>query len=141
MKAAELLAPGVSALAAEIFLDRRSLFVRFSQPLTGAETMEALPGPNCFLRKRGGWFVRYQGLESVYPLFDGFAHTHTLLGYPHRGCLPRDLLRCVSVLQANPEQVQVREQVGPYSMFLAEGFSGFTLVELAVLNRYRKRGI
>lgn len=42
---------------------------------------------------------------------------------------------------ANPEQISVREQVGPYQMYKAAGFNGFTLVELAVLNRYRKRAI
>lgn len=42
---------------------------------------------------------------------------------------------------ANPDQLQEREQVGPFSFFKGEGFKGFTLVELAVLDRYRKRGI
>ena len=42
---------------------------------------------------------------------------------------------------ANPSFVQEREQIGPYSYFRGEGFKGFSLVELAVLNRYRKRGI
>lgn len=42
---------------------------------------------------------------------------------------------------ANPSQIATREQIGPYSMYRQEGFKGFTLVELAVLNRYRKRGI
>lgn len=42
---------------------------------------------------------------------------------------------------ANPDQVQEREQIGPYSFFKGDGFKGFTIVELAVLNRYRKRGI
>lgn len=42
---------------------------------------------------------------------------------------------------ANPEQIQQREQIGPYSYFKGEGFKGFTLVELAVLNRYRKRAL
>lgn len=42
---------------------------------------------------------------------------------------------------ANPEQIQVREQIGPYTMLKGAGFNGFTLVELAVLNRYRKRAI
>ncbi|AKK02338.1 hypothetical protein [Corynebacterium epidermidicanis] len=40
---------------------------------------------------------------------------------------------------ANPEQIQQREQVGPYSFYRDAGFQGFNLVELAVLNRYRKR--
>lgn len=42
---------------------------------------------------------------------------------------------------SNPEQISVREEVGPYVYFKGPGFNGFTLVELAVLNRYRKRGI
>ncbi|MFV8381182.1 hypothetical protein [Corynebacterium hindlerae] len=42
---------------------------------------------------------------------------------------------------ANPEQVQQREQVGPYSYYRDAGFQGFNLVELAVLNRYRKRAL
>ena len=42
---------------------------------------------------------------------------------------------------ANPEQISVREEVGPYSMYRGEGFAEFNLVELAVLNRYRKRAI
>lgn len=42
---------------------------------------------------------------------------------------------------SNPEQVSVREQIGPYSYYKGEGFKGFTLVELAVLNRYRKRAM
>lgn len=42
---------------------------------------------------------------------------------------------------SNPEFIQVREVIGPYQYFRGEGFTGFTLAELAVLNRYRKRGI
>lgn len=42
---------------------------------------------------------------------------------------------------ANPGQVSTREQIGPYSHFTGEGFTGFTLPELAVLNRYRKRAV
>ena len=42
---------------------------------------------------------------------------------------------------ANPSQTQERETIGPYSYFRGEGFKGFTIVELAVLDRYRKKGI
>lgn len=42
---------------------------------------------------------------------------------------------------ANPSQIAIREQIGPYSLYKQEGFKGFTLVELTVLNRYRKRGV
>lgn len=41
----------------------------------------------------------------------------------------------------NPAQIQVREQVGPYQYYKGAGFQGFTLVELAVLDRYRRRAI
>lgn len=40
---------------------------------------------------------------------------------------------------ANPQFIQEREQIGPYTYFRGEGFTGFTLAELAVLNSYRKR--
>lgn len=39
---------------------------------------------------------------------------------------------------SNPEQVSVREQVGPYSLYRGEGFQGFSLAERMVLDRYRK---
>ncbi|MGP5644321.1 hypothetical protein ACTXO6_13425 [Corynebacterium variabile] len=51
------------------------------------------------------------------------------------------ILTVAARLAANPGQVQVREQVGPVSMLVGEGFSGFTLTEQFVLNRYRKRGL
>ena len=41
----------------------------------------------------------------------------------------------------NPSQIQVREQIGPYQHYKGNGFAGFSLVELAVLDRYRKRAI
>lgn len=44
-------------------------------------------------------------------------------------------------LLANPGQVQYREQSGPFSTHRGEGFSGFTLSEQLVLNRYRKRAM
>lgn len=51
------------------------------------------------------------------------------------------ILTVAARLAANPGQVQVREQVGPVSMLVGEGFSGFTLTEQFVLNRYRKRAL
>lgn len=39
---------------------------------------------------------------------------------------------------SNPEQLAVREQVGPYSMYRGAGFQGFSLAEKIVLDRYRK---
>lgn len=42
---------------------------------------------------------------------------------------------------ANPGQVVMRDQAGVFSKHRGAGFSGFTLAELAVLNRYRRRAI
>lgn len=78
-------------------------------------TAEALVGAYCRGREKRGDVYR-PGVEDV-------------------------ILMVGSRILANPEQIQVREQVGPYSMFKGAGFEGFTLVELAVLNRYRKRAI
>lgn len=44
-------------------------------------------------------------------------------------------------LLANPQQIQVREQVGSVSMLRGEVEVGFTLAEQFVLNRYRKRAL
>lgn len=42
---------------------------------------------------------------------------------------------------SNPGQVSTQVQVGAVNIRKGAGFSGFTIVELAVLNRYRKRAI
>lgn len=44
-------------------------------------------------------------------------------------------------IAANPAQVTVRDTAGEFSRSRGAGFSGFTLAELAVLNRYRKRAV
>lgn len=78
-------------------------------------TAEALVGAYCRGREKRGDVYR-PGVEEV-------------------------ILMVGSRILANPEQIQVREQVGPYTMFKGAGFEGFTLVELSVLNRYRKRAL
>lgn len=40
---------------------------------------------------------------------------------------------------ANPEQVAKTDTIGPFARSLGAGFQGWSLAELAVLNRYRKR--
>lgn len=42
---------------------------------------------------------------------------------------------------ANPGQISSNVQVGAAAVRKGAGFSGFTLSELSVLDRYRKRGI
>lgn len=82
-----------------------------------------------------------QCLTMAHGLVDAYCRGRHRRGGVLRPGVEDVILMVAARIAANPEQVQVREQVGPYSLFLAEGFSGFTLVELAVLNRYRKRGI
>ena len=42
-------------------------------------------------------------------------------------------------LIANPKQLAVDDTMGPYSHSIRGGFTGWTLAELFVLNRYRRR--
>lgn len=59
-------------------------------------------------------------------------------GQPRPGI--KEVVRSVAArIVANPAGVQTREQIGQYSYFVGEGFTGFTLGEIAILNRYRKR--
>lgn len=51
------------------------------------------------------------------------------------------ILTVASRIASNPSLIVQREQVGPYSFYRDAGFQGFTLVEQAVLDRYRKRAI
>ncbi|NMF32278.1 hypothetical protein HF851_08305 [Corynebacterium ammoniagenes] len=86
-----------------------------SQAATALTTAKALVGAYCRGREKRG--ERYRpGVQEVVTMV-------------------------AARILANPEQISVREQVGPYQMYKAPGFEGFTLVELAVLNRYRKRAI
>ena len=82
-----------------------------------------------------------QALQIAGALVDAYTRgRHKRLGEYRPGV--EDVITTVAArILANPEQIAVREQVGPYSMYRGEGFSGFTLVELAVLNRYRKRAL
>lgn len=49
------------------------------------------------------------------------------------------ILTAAARIGANPGQVSRQDQAGSFSSRRGVGFSGFTLAELAVLNRYRKR--
>lgn len=65
---------------------------------------------------------------------------HKRHGLPRPG-VEEVIISVAARILANPEQISVREEVGPYNYYRGPGFSGFTLVELSVLNRYRKRAI
>ena len=51
------------------------------------------------------------------------------------------ILTVAARILANPGQISRRDAVGVVSIQRGVGFQGFTLVELAVLNRYRKRAV
>ena len=60
------------------------------------------------------------------------------------GWTPNDELEAVVVtatarLITNPGQIPVDQATGPFTQSLRGSFTGWTLAELAVLNRYRKR--
>lgn len=80
-----------------------------------------------------------QALRMAEGLVDAYTRGRHKRRDEYRPGVEDVLVTVAARILANPEQVAVREQVGPYSMYRGEGFSGFTLVELAVLNRYRKR--
>lgn len=58
----------------------------------------------------------------------------------------RDGIRAVVMtvaarIAANPAQVTTRDSAGPFTRSRGAGFNGFTLAELAVLNRYRRKAV
>lgn len=80
-------------------------------------------------------------LATATGLVDAYCRGRHKRGEHFKPGVEEVVLTVASRILANPEQIQVREEVGPYSYFRGPGFSGFTLVELAVLNRYRKRAV
>lgn len=80
-------------------------------------------------------------LTTAQALVSAYCRGREKRGDSYRPGVEEVITMVAARILANPEQISVREQVGPYQMYKAAGFSGFTLVELAVLNRYRKRAI
>lgn len=80
-----------------------------------------------------------QALRTAEGLVDAYTRGRHKRRDVYRPGVEDVIVTVAARILANPEQIAVREQVGPYTMYRGEGFSGFTLVELAVLNRYRKR--
>lgn len=82
-----------------------------------------------------------QALTTAQALVGSYCRGREKRGDTYRPGVEEVITMVAARILANPEQISVREQVGPYQMYKAAGFNGFTLVELAVLNRYRKRAI
>lgn len=80
------------------------------------------------------------------------ATAEALIGGYCRGCHVdrdgeyRDGIRAVVMtvaarIAANPGQVSIRDSAGEFSRSRGAGFNGFTLAELAVMNRYRRKAV
>lgn len=81
-------------------------------------------------------------IDTATALVEGYTrgnHT-TPAGVPRPG-VESVILTVAARLMANPGQVTRRDQAGSFSTHRGAGFSGFTLAEQAVLNRYRKRAV
>ena len=89
-------------------------------------------GPNIEEQARGALMV-------IEGMVDAYTRGRYKRAGNYRPGVEEVIITAAARLLSNPEQISVREEIGPYSYFKGEGFKGFTLVELAVLNRYRRR--
>lgn len=78
-------------------------------------------------------------LATAEGMVDAYCRGRHRRGEDFRAGVGEVILSLSGRLLANPQQIQVREQVGPVSMLRGEVQAGFTLAEQFVLNRYRKR--
>jgi len=125
MHAAELLSPQARALAEDVFLDARTLIVRFREPLQAPEQRE---NRNRFQKRGKGWILSYDGKECAYPDNTGFAYIHELLAHPNKEYSPEDLLRTQSILRLDSNVAADALELG-----LGEtGDLGYALDEQAV---------
>lgn len=79
-------------------------------------------------------------IDTATALVEGYTRGNhvTVTNKPRRG-IESVILTVAARLQANPGQITRRDQAGSFSTHRGPGFQGFTLAELAVLNRYRRR--
>ena len=82
-----------------------------------------------------------QALGMAEALVDAYTRGRHMRAGHYRPGVEAVITAVAARILENPSQIQVREQIGPYTHFKGNGFQGFSLVELAVLNRYRRRAI
>jgi hypothetical protein len=85
------------------------------------------------------------GTAAIVPLITMMARAYTR-GHGFDDDEPNDEIGAVIVtaaarLAANPQQLSRTNTTGPFSENVVGGFSGWTLAEQFVLNRYRKRAM
>ncbi|MDO5503939.1 MAG: hypothetical protein Q4G67_12260 [Actinomycetia bacterium] len=81
-----------------------------------------------------------EALETITAMVEGYTrgrHVDAVGGY--RPGVEKVVTAAAARFLANPAQIAWKEQVGAYSSSRMGGFAGFSLAELAVLNRYRVR--
>lgn len=81
-------------------------------------------------------------IDAATALVDGYTRSNHLDhdGTPRPG-VAHVVLTVAARIAANPGQVSYRVSAGAFSKQVGKGFSGFTLAELSILNRYRKRAL
>lgn len=81
-------------------------------------------------------------IESAVALIEGYTRgNHLNLAGKSRPGVDAVTLTVAARIVANPGQISRQDSAGTFSRRRGEGFSGFTLAELAILNRYRRRAI
>lgn len=81
-------------------------------------------------------------LTGAEALVEGYTRgRHVNLSGGYRPGIRAVILQVAARILANPGQVNVRVQAGAVVVSKGPGFSGFTLAEQAVLNRYRRRAV
>lgn len=81
-------------------------------------------------------------LDTAMALIEGYTRgNHANKRGEYRQGISEVALTVAARIMANPGQVTKRDQAGQFSRHRGQGFQGFTLGELAVLNRYRKRAV
>ena len=81
-------------------------------------------------------------LQTALAMVEGYTRgNHKDTSGNLRNGLESVVLTVSARIAANPGQIVARDSAGEFSRSRGAGFTGFTLAELAVLNRYRKRAI
>lgn len=79
-------------------------------------------------------------IEAATALVEGYTRgAHVTRNGEARPGVEAVILTVSARIAANPGQVVRRDSAGSFSTHRGQGFNGFTLAELAILNRYRKR--
>lgn len=81
-------------------------------------------------------------LMASHALIEGYTRGRYLNGFKeYRPGIRAVVLTSSARILANPGQISIRVQAGSVTVSKGVGFRGFTLAELEVLKRYRKKAV